>query len=89
MRDSHRLAAAVAAVAGAGDVILLWGDVGAGKSEFARGFLRALCGRPELVVASPTYTLMMDYHHEALTSERTVRTQRARAQPVVECVIDS
>ena len=40
-----------------GDVILLTGAVGAGKTTFARGFIRSFVGDPDLTVASPSYLL--------------------------------
>lgn len=58
---TRRLAQAVAACAQRGDAILLEGDLGAGKSEFARAFLRALTGDPALEVPSPTFTLVQSY----------------------------
>ena len=66
--ETHRIAAVVSTTVEAGDVLLLWGDVGTGKSAFARGFLRALCGQADLVVPSPTFTLMRDYRRGELTS---------------------
>jgi len=56
-----RLAAAVAARVRAGDAILLSGPLGAGKTEFARAFLRALSGDPALEVPSPSFTLLQSY----------------------------
>jgi tRNA threonylcarbamoyl adenosine modification protein YjeE len=44
-----------------GDVILLEGDLGSGKTSLARGFIRALAGEPELEVPSPTFTLVQTY----------------------------
>ncbi len=55
------LGAHVAARLRAGDVLLLCGPLGAGKSVFARGLIRALAGDPDLVVPSPTYTLVQSY----------------------------
>ena len=55
------LAHAVAALARAGDVILLEGPLGAGKTAFARAFLRAASGDPALEVPSPTFTLVQSY----------------------------
>ena len=55
--DMEQLGAAFAASAHGGDVFLLHGDVGAGKSTFARGFVRELVNDPEHVVPSPTFLL--------------------------------
>jgi len=44
-----------------GDFIALAGDLGAGKTTFARGFLRAVLDDPELEAPSPTFTLMQIY----------------------------
>lgn len=56
-----RIAAGVAALAHAGDAILLEGPLGAGKTEFARAFLRSASGDPALEVPSPTFTLVQTY----------------------------
>ena len=58
---TKRLAAAVATLARPGDAILLEGPLGAGKTEFARAFLRAATGDPALEVPSPTFTLVQSY----------------------------
>ena len=48
----------------AGDVILLDGDLGAGKTCFSRGFIRARVGRPRMRVTSPTFLLTNTYFAE-------------------------
>ena len=53
-------AACLASEASAGDVIGLSGALGAGKTAFARAFIRALT-RPDEIVPSPTFTLMQHY----------------------------
>ena len=53
-------AALLAPVLSGGDVILLSGDVGAGKTHFARSLIRSLLGRAE-DVPSPTFTLVQTY----------------------------
>lgn len=58
---TEALAATLAALTRAGDAILLEGVLGAGKSAFARAFLRAASGDPALEVPSPTFTLMQSY----------------------------
>ncbi len=54
------LGAALAGVVRQGDVIGLSGDLGAGKTELARGFIAALAG-PEVEVTSPTFNLVLTY----------------------------
>jgi tRNA threonylcarbamoyl adenosine modification protein YjeE len=53
------LAARIAAVAAAADIIALKGDLGSGKTTFARAFIRA-CGNQD-EVPSPTFTLVQVY----------------------------
>ncbi|MCH4092112.1 tRNA (adenosine(37)-N6)-threonylcarbamoyltransferase complex ATPase subunit type 1 TsaE [Acetobacter sp.] len=59
--ETEALARRLAGLTRSGDAILLSGPLGAGKSVFARAFLRALCNDPTLDVPSPTFTLVQPY----------------------------
>ena len=61
-----RLAGRVAVLARPGDLIALEGDLGAGKTSFARAFINALQDAPE-EVPSPTFTLVQQYETRAGT----------------------
>ena len=57
--DTRKLGEQLAAVARAGDVIGLFGGLGAGKTELAKGFATGLGVRD--VVNSPTFVLMAEH----------------------------
>lgn len=57
---TRRLAARLARMAKPGDVLALSGDLGTGKTEFARAFIRTLADADE-DVPSPTFTLVQTY----------------------------
>lgn len=44
----------------AGDIVLLNGDLGAGKTQFVKGIVQGLYGNPESV-SSPTFALIQEY----------------------------
>jgi tRNA threonylcarbamoyladenosine biosynthesis protein TsaE len=60
-RATDQLGATLAARLRIGDVVGLKGELGAGKTTLARAILRAASGDPNLIVPSPTFTLVEVY----------------------------
>jgi tRNA threonylcarbamoyladenosine biosynthesis protein TsaE len=57
--DTHAIATVIATLARPGDIIVLAGEMGAGKTAFAQGFGRALGVTDR--ITSPTFTLVHSY----------------------------
>jgi tRNA threonylcarbamoyladenosine biosynthesis protein TsaE len=55
------LGARLAALLAPGDLVLLAGDLGAGKTALARAIIRALTDEADLEVPSPTFALLQPY----------------------------
>ena len=58
---TRRLMADIAGLIEPGDLITLSGDLGAGKTAFARAFIRHVADDEAIEVPSPTFTLMQSY----------------------------
>lgn len=61
--ETAALAGAMADILGPGDVLLLEGPIGAGKTHFARALIQTLLARHDALedVPSPTFTLVQTY----------------------------
>ncbi len=57
--ETQALGRRLGALLEAGDVVLLHGDLGAGKTTLSQGIVAA--GRPGIAVQSPTFTLINEY----------------------------
>lgn len=65
-QDTASLGESLGRGLGRGDVILLYGDLGAGKTAFVRGMARGI-GAPPDDVSSPTFTIVQEYPGTPLT----------------------
>jgi tRNA threonylcarbamoyladenosine biosynthesis protein TsaE len=64
--ETEAIAGIIARVCRGGEVIALYGDLGAGKTQFVRGLVRGLGGEPR-AVSSPTFVLLNVYDGGRLT----------------------
>jgi tRNA threonylcarbamoyladenosine biosynthesis protein TsaE len=64
--ETQAIARELSATLRAGDVVLLSGDLGAGKTTFVRGLAEGL-GIDPRDVSSPTFTLVHEYRGKGLT----------------------
>jgi tRNA threonylcarbamoyladenosine biosynthesis protein TsaE len=62
--ETAQIGAALGALLRGGDILLLDGPLGAGKTTLVRSIARAL-NLPAAQVASPTFVLIHDYRHES------------------------
>ncbi len=83
---TRAIAAAVAAVTVAGDLIVLLGDLGAGKTAFVKGLVAAL-GSPD-PVTSPTFTIAQRYDGGRLTVHHLDAYRLAGPEEAADLALD-
>jgi tRNA threonylcarbamoyladenosine biosynthesis protein TsaE len=64
--ETGKAGEAFARTLGAGEVVLLYGELGAGKTAFVRGMARGIGANPR-DVSSPTFTIVQEYAGPAVT----------------------
>ena len=64
--ETSQVGESFARTLGPGDVVLLYGDLGAGKTAFVRGMARGAGANPD-DVSSPTFTIVQEYAAPSVT----------------------
>src|ERR1700757_4153981 len=83
-----RFAADIATALEPGDLVTLSGDLGAGKTTFARALIRALAGDDTIAVPSPRFTLIQTYDLPRLTLAHTDLYRLSGAAELAELGFD-
>lgn len=65
--DTDIIAAEIASLLKKGDVLALYGEMGAGKTAFVRGLVKALCPECLPLVHSPTFAIVNEYEGDSVT----------------------
>lgn len=65
--ETEAIAGEVAKALHPGGVLALYGDLGAGKTAFVRGLVKALCPECLPLVHSPTFAIVNEYRGEQVT----------------------
>jgi tRNA threonylcarbamoyl adenosine modification protein YjeE len=86
--EVQRLAEEVAFALVSGDTIALEGDLGAGKTTFARALIRALSGGAVQEVPSPTFTLVQTYETKRFEVAHFDLYRLTDAQELLELGLD-
>lgn len=65
--DTENIAAVIAKELETGGFLALYGEMGAGKTAFVRGLVKALCPECLPLVHSPTFAIVNEYAGEKIT----------------------
>ena len=65
--DTDVIASEIASLLKKGDVLALYGEMGAGKTAFVRGLVKALCPECLPLVHSPTFAIVNEYEGDSVT----------------------
>ena len=83
--ETRDLGEALAPLAGEGDIVILTGDLGAGKTRFTQGFARGL--NISEAVTSPTFTLVRVYDDGRLKLQHADLYRMEGAEEVADLVL--
>lgn len=67
VEETEAVAAEIAKMLHKGSVLALYGEMGAGKTAFVRGLVKALCPECLPLVHSPTFAIVNEYKGDSLT----------------------
>ena len=67
LSDTDAIASEIASLLKKGDVLALYGEMGAGKTAFVRGLVKALCPECLPLVHSPTFAIVNEYEGNEIT----------------------
>lgn len=84
--DTREVGAALASILAPGDVLVLTGDLGAGKTTLTQGIAAGLGAEEH--VASPTFTLVREYPSGRLPVAHVDVYRLRRAQDVLDLALD-
>lgn len=86
--QTEELARSLFEISEIGDVVLLEGEIGAGKTAFARAFIKHGCGR-NTEVPSPTFTLIQTYETETFEIWHCDLYRLSSPEEAIELGLDS
>ena len=85
-RATRRLAAAIGAALAPGDLVVLEGDLGSGKTFLVRGIARALGVPSRVRITSPTFALVNEHSGRMpISCAARARTAALSEASVAEC----
>ena len=67
VEETEQIAAEIASKLKKGSVLALYGEMGAGKTAFVRGLVKALCPECLPLVHSPTFAIVNEYAGKEIT----------------------
>ena len=67
IRELKKIAHKIKKILSPGDTIFLYGEIGVGKTTFARFLINSFANKKKIEVLSPTFNIVFEYEIEELT----------------------